>query len=156
MSESEKIDVLDFVLNVLKEHEKMLDALTEKFEGVLKNLSAVLEGLKPTPGSETKPRAIVKCNINILCEEWGELKEACKRAEVVSFQLDDELRVSALQENIIYEYREAFPKRVESMKCGIPAKFQGSPDQYEVRKFLSRELNVTENKIMKGQMQFYQ
>lgn len=38
MSYNEKIDVLDLILNILKEHEKKLDMLTDRIEAVADRL----------------------------------------------------------------------------------------------------------------------
>ena len=40
MSYTEKIDVLDLLINVLQEHEKKLDALVGRLEEVTENLGA--------------------------------------------------------------------------------------------------------------------
>ncbi|MEM2939728.1 MAG: hypothetical protein QXU95_05610, partial [Candidatus Bathyarchaeia archaeon] len=60
----------------------------------------------------------------------------------------------ALQGNIIYEYREIVPMRMESLQCGVPVRFQTSLDALEIKRILSRELNVPENKIIKGEIYF--
>lgn len=156
MSDSEKMSALDFVISVLKEHERTLDSLIEKFDGVLKHIpEAPKRKTKArTAPEKTKPVALVKSNINVSCEEWDEFKEACMEAEAVSFQLDTELRITALHANIIYDYREPVPNRAESMGCGFPVKFKARLDPSEVSRFLSEELKVPENKIFRGEIRF--
>lgn len=46
MSYTEKIDVLDMIINILREHEETLDALVERLEAV----TAIIQG-SPLQGS---------------------------------------------------------------------------------------------------------
>ncbi len=144
MSDSEKINALDLVITVLKEHEKTLDSLIEKLENALKDFSAVSE--------KTKAITSARHNVEILCEGWNEFREACTGAEAVSFQLDGKLRIKALQGNIIYEYMESAHRHVKIMECGIPVKFQTYLDPAELKRVLSKELNVPENRIIQGKI----
>jgi len=146
MSDSAKMNALDFVIVALKEHEKTLDSLSNKLEKALKNLSEA--------SGKTKPRVRSNHNVKIICEEWSEFKDACIGAEAVSFQLEDGLRVQALQDNIIYEYREPIPTRIENMRCGIQVKFQAPLKPFDVKRFFLKELNVQDTGIMQGEIQF--
>jgi hypothetical protein len=143
---SEKINALDLVITVLKEHEKTLDSLIEKLEDVLKDFSA-------TSGKTKNPTSI-EYNVNIQCDEWNEFKEACIGAEAVLFRLNDKLSIKALQGRITYEYREPIHRNVEIMGCEVPVKFQTHLDPSELKRVLSKELNVPENRIMQGEIRF--
>jgi hypothetical protein len=143
---SEKINALDLVISVLKEHEKTLDSLIEKLEDVLKDHSATSEKTKTTTGA--------KYSVNILCDEWNEFREACIGAEAVLFRLDDRLSIKALQGRITYEYREPIHRHVDIMGCEVPVKFQTHLDPSELKRVLSKELNVPENRIMQGEISF--
>jgi hypothetical protein len=144
MSDSQKINALDLVITVLKEHEKTLDSLIEKLENVLENFPATPEKPKTVPS--------VKYNVNILCDEWNEFREACIGAEAVSFRLDDKLRIKALQGKITYEFMEPIQRHVEIMGCEVPVKFQTHLDPSELKRVLSKELNVPENRIIQGEI----
>ncbi|MBS7607088.1 MAG: hypothetical protein QW502_03215 [Candidatus Bathyarchaeia archaeon] len=157
MSDSEKMNALDFVINVLREHEKNLDALISKLEELLAGLpTAIAE----TPEAEEKPEEARKtpkaagAPVNIVCESWSDFKEACNGAEIITFHQNGILSVKALQGNIMYEYREALPTQIGSLQCGIPVRLQANLDASEIKKTLSRELSVPENRIIKGEMQF--
>ena len=45
MSFTEKIDVLDLIINTLNEHEQKLDELTERLEVIIETVTPVLEAL---------------------------------------------------------------------------------------------------------------
>ncbi|MEM2110819.1 MAG: hypothetical protein QXX08_02955 [Candidatus Bathyarchaeia archaeon] len=150
MSDSEKMNALDFVISVLREHESALDSLIEKLEDALKRLPSAVE---EAPSVE-KAKPIVKSNVNITCEDWDEFKEASTGAEAVSFRLNNELRLKALLGNIIYNYEESIQRPMGIMGCGIPIKFQPNVEPSNIKRILSKELNVPENRIMRGDIQF--
>ena len=145
MSDSEKINALDLVISVLKDHEKTLDSLIEKFENTLKDFSV---------GGKAKTVTSTKYNVAIQCEKWSEFRDACRDADAVSFKLDEELEIKAIQGDILYEYVEPVHRRMEIMECGIPAKLQTQLDPSELKRLLSKELNVPENRVIQGKIHF--
>ena len=153
MSDSEKMSALDFVISVLREHEKSLDAIEEKFEKLLSDLSALAakKGEKPE-GARPSGRS----SIHVSCMEWEEFRELCLEPEIVSFQIEDALKIKVLKGNMIYEYSEQIGRHLESLGCGIKVDFQASINPLKVKRFLSRELKVQENKIIHGDIQFSQ
>lgn len=146
MSDSEKMNALDFVITVLKEHEKTLDFLIEKLESALKSFPGVSE--------EAKIVTAAQRSINVQCQEWSEFREACVKAEAVSFRIDGDLEIEALQGSVIYEYKEPTNGHIQTMRCGIPVRFQTHLDPCDVRRVLSKELDVPENRIIRGHIQF--
>lgn len=167
MSDSEKMNALDFVINVLREHEKNLDLLISKLEEIISELPVAIREIsedkeKPkeeerkTPAivCEAKEEKVSKAPVKIICDDWSDFKEACRRAEIIAFHQNETLSIKALQGNIIYEYREMIPIRAENMRCGISVRFQTILDPLEVKRTIARELNVPENKIIKGEIQF--
>ncbi len=168
MSDSEKMNALDFVINVLREHEKNLDLLISKLEEIVSELPVAIREISeisekpkeekaPAPAAmvcESKGEKISKAQVKIICDDWGDFKEACHRAEIIAFHQNETLIIKALQGNIIYEYREFIPIRVENMRCGISVRSQTFLDPAEVKRAIARELNVPENKIIKGEIQF--
>jgi hypothetical protein len=139
MTNSKKSTTIDFVEAVLKGNEKTLDSLIEKLEGALKNFSQNLEN--------TRNVIVIKNSVIFLCEEWNEFKKACIGAESLSYRCNDQLRVKALQGNVIYEYKEPISNCTEILGCE-------TWDPNKVKKVLSKELNVPENRIILGEMQF--
>jgi len=142
MSDSEKVTALDFVINVLREHEKALDSVARRLEEELKDLSDVKKGVVSKP------------SVLFLCIKWSDFKKASKGSEVISFSLNDELEVRALKDNILYEYKEAVLKRTDSMECGLKGNMKLRLDAEEVRKWLAKELKVPSDRVMEGEIRF--
>jgi len=155
MSDSEKINALDFVINVLREHEKNLDALIGRLEEILSGLPTVAgEKIEKRAEEVQKEIKAARVPVNILCENWSDFRDACSGAEVIAFNHDGVLSIKALHGNIIYEYKETLPTHVGSLQCGIPVRLQTNLDVAEIKKALSRELNVPESRIIKGEIHF--
>ncbi|MCS7387074.1 MAG: hypothetical protein NDF55_10195 [archaeon GB-1867-005] len=149
---SDRISAIDFIINVLREHEKTLDSLIERLDDVSRNL------LETSTSEKYKNSQIVQgrySNLYVLCESWEEFKRLCKDVKILSFQIDNELRIIASNGNMTCEYREVIPRYIEkSLKCGMPIRFQLQPDPEKIRKFLQEELNISSEKIIHGKIQF--
>ncbi len=152
MSDSEKMNALDFVISVLREHESTLDTLIEKLEDALKALSPELREAPSEPQPKTK--VVAKARINILCEDWNEFAETCSGAERVSFQIGEQLRVKALLNNVLYRYEEPIQSNISTTACGIPINLQPRIEASATRKFIAKELNVPEERIIRGDISF--
>jgi len=114
----EKMDILDLIINILKEHEGNLQRLANKFESVLNNLYSVetrITGLnesfsqflfsKEANPKELKPAALVEC------KEWKEFKEKSTGAHMIAFEVDIKIfTVNSLSGNIVYRYSESLPE----------------------------------------------
>lgn len=103
----EKIDVIDLIINVLREHEKKLDELVSRLEeaNVAKTQEEAGEKEKPrmrTPSQRVAAAAELR--------SWTEFKERCSGARLVAFEVDgDCFKVSALAGGLIYTYVEEVP-----------------------------------------------
>jgi len=151
MSDSERMSAVDFIISVLREHEKNLDSLIEKLDSISKNLSELTVSKKR---SAAQVKYDGHANIHITCEDWEEFRELCREAKTFSFHLDNELKIMALHGNTVYEYREPMPKRTERLECGIPVYFQAQLSPEKIRRFLQRELNALNKKIIRGEIRF--
>jgi len=136
MSDAERINALDFVISVLREHEKALDSIAQKLE----------EGLKSF--REMPKQAFTLFS----CVRWSQFKEASEGAEAVSFKLDDELEIRALKGNFIYKYKEAIFGREEEGGCGLLASLKPRLDSEEVRDWTAKELKVPKNRVIEGEI----
>ena len=151
MSDPERMSAVDFIISVLREHEKNLDSLIEKLDAISKNLSELTASKKK---NETTVSYNGHANVHITCEDWEEFRELCKEAETFSFHLGNELRIMALHGNTIYEYKEPIPKHTEHLECGVPIYFQAQLNPEKIRRFLLRELNTSDKRIIHGEIQF--
>jgi len=108
----DKIDVIDFIINVLKEHEKKLDELVSRLEG-----SNVVETLfqKPISGKPVEKPPQVQPTVSgkailAVVKKWSHFVERCTGAGLVAFDLDGGVfKVSAVVDGMLYAYKEEVP-----------------------------------------------
>ncbi len=156
-SKNDALEALDFIINVLKEHEKDLDRLidelgtvTEQFgesgevTGKVEKIEERLSGIQSELSNLIKfisspaemqvhargPPVIVKC------KQWEDFKTLAIGAETVSFlfrEADKTFQADALKNGKVLTYNGEFPRDVNLLKI-----------------WLSRELGVAENKVFEG------
>jgi len=153
----EALEALDFIVNVLKEHEKDLDRLihqlgivteslgetgevTTKIEKVEERLSTIqneitslikyLSTPKETQAYPIGPPVIVKC------KQWQDFKTLAVGADTVSYQFQETektFQADALKNGKVLTYTGELPQNTNLLKT-----------------WLSKELNITEEKIFEG------
>lgn len=103
MSLFDKVEVMDFLINVLKDHEKSLDSLITRAENVLAENE---EKFGEDEASYDSP-------IKIVLKDWSEFKRRLDNVELVCFDLVDQVfTVSAKTRLKVYEYRERVPEPI--------------------------------------------
>ena len=94
-----KMDALDLVINVLKDHEKNLDRLIGRLADALDKKE------EKRAKEEARPLRAVEC------EDWQDFKEKGKGSELVAFHLKaGSLIVEALSKNYVLRYSEDLPR----------------------------------------------
>jgi len=157
-SKNDALEALDFIINVLKEHEKDLDRLigelgtiteqfgesgevtgkVEKIEERLSSLQSELSKLIKfisSPAGEKRvyapgPPVIVKC------KQWEDFKALATGADTVSFlfrETEKTFQADALKDGKVLTYNGEFPRDVNLLKI-----------------WLSKELGVAEDKVFEG------
>ena len=156
-SKNEALEALDFIINVLKEHEKDLDRLisqlaritdslgetgeiTGKIEniedrvttlqGEITNLIKYLASPRDSPAYPQRTPVIVKC------KQWKDFKTMAAGAETVSYLLkeaENSFQADALTKGRLVSYTGEFP-----------------PNGSLLRLWLSRELGIAEDAIFEG------
>lgn len=102
MGFEEKVDVIDLIINVLREHEKSLDELVARLEKVVTE--------KESARPPTAKMEIPKLTISALIKNWIEFKEKSLGANLVAFDVDEKrFNVSALKNGVLYSYTEDIP-----------------------------------------------
>jgi hypothetical protein len=155
----ESLEALDFIINVLKEHEKDLDRLinalgktTEKFGdtgaistkigSVEERLSSLqtevsnLIGYISSSSQRERPILSQGTPLIIRCKQWEEFKVLAKDAETVSFLFKDTERnfqVDALKGGKVLTYNGELPQDAKLLKI-----------------WLSKELGLSEEMIFEG------
>jgi len=153
----EALEALDFIINVLKEHEKDLDRLInqlgiiteslgetgeitgkiEKIETRLATLQTEITNLikyiaspRETPPYLPGPPVVVKC------KQWQDFKILAVNADTVSYQFKETektFQADALKEGKVLTYTGEFPQNARLLKI-----------------WLSKELDIVEEKIFEG------
>lgn len=99
----EKIDVIDLIINVLKDHEKKMDELVSR-----------LEEAQVTPAEVKVPREPPKqvgAVITAALKRWDEFTGRCSGAQLVAFDIAyGFFEASAVAGGVIYVYREEIPR----------------------------------------------
>ncbi len=101
MSFDDRVDVVDMILKVLKEHEKNLDNIVYQLG----------ETLTSQPSSAQTSHTTINYQHKIMIRKWFEFKERCLRSDIVAFEVkDDRLMVTALKGSNLYYYSEDIPE----------------------------------------------
>jgi hypothetical protein len=114
----DKVDVIDFIINVLREHEKTLDELVGRLEGAFERLPRV-EGAERVE----KPPAM-----GIEVRDWEEFRLRCRGAPIVAFEVDGKVfSIYAVKEGLVYNYSEELPE--------LSIRMRKSEDRYVMEEF---------------------
>jgi hypothetical protein len=111
----EKIDVMDLIINVLKDHESKLDELVSRLESLpppqaerADNSEAKAE-YKPQRPVVGFPRQAGPA-VSAVLKRWADFKLKCMSSRLVAFDTEESVfEVSALAGGVIYVYREEIP-----------------------------------------------
>jgi len=161
-SRDDALEALDFIINVLKEHEKDLDrlihelgktsekfgetgALSSKIEGIEERLSSLQTEISNLIGfisSSQRERVTEKVTLPhgtpliVRCKQWEEFKVLASEAETVSFlfkETERAFQVDAFKEGKVLTYSGDLPQDTRLLKI-----------------WLSKELGIGEEKIFEG------
>ena len=156
---NEALEALDFIINVLKEHEKDLDRLInqlgiitenlgqtgeiagkiEKIENSISTLQSEITSLEKSFSMKRRgsPSSIRSKNpMNILCRKWEDFKNLATGAETVSYVFkvsESSFQAAALKNGEIVSYSGDYP-----------------PNTILLKLWLSKELDVDEGRIFEG------
>ena len=98
MSQTDKVEVMDFLINVLKDHEKSLDTLITRAEDVIE------DNQSPRKVSQNPPP------LKITLRDWAEFKDRAIEAELVCFDMTDSMFLcKVITETKVYIYQEKVP-----------------------------------------------
>lgn len=157
---NEALEALDFIINVLKEHEKDLDRLigqlgniteslgetgeiSEKINNIEKRISNLQSELTMMIKNIAIPKTIstplnVTANpaVNVKCKKWEDFKTLARGAETVSYSYkisEDTFHATALKDSKMVSYTGIFPANSILLKM-----------------WLSQELSVKEETVFEG------
>jgi hypothetical protein len=100
LSSNEKIDVIDLIINVLREHEKTLDTLISKLETTIESA--------PKKDNENVKQVLYNNKYSIIVNTWSEFKERSSKADLAVFSMkNNKVKISVIKENFVYSYVES-------------------------------------------------
>jgi hypothetical protein len=156
-SKDEALEALDFIINVLKEHEKDLDRLInqlgiiteslgesgeisgkiEKIEDRLSSLQDEITNLIKYIGApKVSPSYAGVSPVVVKCRQWQDFKNMAVGAETVSYlfkEAEKSFQADALKKGRVLSYTGEFPQATSLLKL-----------------WLSKELGVAEENIFEG------
>ena len=156
-SKDEALEALDFIINVLREHEKDLDRLADKIgttlekygetgeltgkitdvEDRLAHLQAQISDLIQIIAQPQETLAVTQgIPVIVRCRQWEDFKNLAKEAETVSFlqkETERTFQADALKNRRVLTYTGQLPKNTTLLKT-----------------WLSQELNLPPEKILEG------
>jgi len=156
-NKDEALEALDFIINVLKEHEKDLDRLInqlgtitetlgetgevatkiEKVEERLSTIQTEISSLiKFISSPREAPMYLRGPPVIVRCKQWEDFKVLAAGAETVSYlfkETEKSFQADALKDGRVLTYSGEFPQNAKLLKI-----------------WLSKELDVAEEKIFEG------
>ncbi len=156
-TKKEALEALDFIINVLKEHEKDLDRLISELDEVTKRfgktgeVSGKIETVEERLSSlQTEISGLIKFisspreatihahgpPVIVKCKQWEDFKVLATGAETVSFlfrEAEKTFQADALKGGRVLSYSGEFPRDTSLLKI-----------------WLARELDVAEDKVLEG------
>ena len=98
----DRVDMLDLLINLLKEHEKKMDELAYRLETSLDERRTQTEAPRRTPDRISGVIARVS--------SWREFKRQCTGALSAAVEIDERIfKATALTRNILFAYEEEIP-----------------------------------------------
>ncbi len=145
-----KVEALDFVIQVLKEHEKKLDRLAERLESVLGSLKRTRE---PEAIEEARRLPEMPATASLMQHSnWLEFRRACSRAKILAFHLEEGvITMTCLAGNFVHLYSEPIPKARVLLACGYETTgVSAQLDRQDFRRWLSEQTGVRLEQISEG------
>ncbi|MDH5795192.1 MAG: hypothetical protein OEZ24_03700 [Candidatus Bathyarchaeota archaeon] len=114
----EKMDVLDIIISILRDHEEALSKLADRFEGTYSDISAFRERIAALDGPQesskgTKVARLVEAAgrkgplVTIGCKDWLTFRSLSHGALLVAFEAsDDDLVFSSVTDLFVFSYSE--------------------------------------------------
>ena len=107
--EKKKFDVIDFIIDTLREHEHALDDLVKQLETIVSRAPAVSGASAPAQGVPS-----------VGIRDWEEFKSRCSQAPLVAYEeTEAAFSVDAMKLGLRYSYIEELPlMRVKVKRVG--------------------------------------
>jgi len=116
----EKMDVLDIIISILRDHEEALSTLADRFEGACNDISAFRERISSLDGSQEclKGGGVARLAeaagrkgplLTIQCKDWSAFRSLSHGALLAAFEAsDNDLVFSSVTDLFAFTYSEQF------------------------------------------------
>ena len=177
-----KIDVLDMLITILKDHEESLSDIVDRLGAFIGSLSLVQKksrNLDQISQQETLSHITGKLDVFIEnlssiienigefasengrrlavadCRKWSEFKEVSTGASLVAYETDmwNIFSISSLCREFVFRYSERLPVSQNDMMPGDSVCHKVlNLEPSNLRRWLSKELKVSKDKIVEGNL----
>ena len=106
----DKVDIIDLLINLLRDHEKKLDEISYRLEKLVDGRQplASMEPLEIPPARP--PQMTTASGIVAQVSNWQDFRERGSRSQLVSVNISEtQFKVSAYTAGILYSYAEKLP-----------------------------------------------
>ncbi|MDQ1279176.1 MAG: hypothetical protein QG670_436 [Thermoproteota archaeon] len=113
---NEKMDTIDLIINALKDHEKRLDAISERLEDIIKASSTESHAAMEKEEQKAEYSELRK-KPQVVCEKWDEFKSVSTGASVIAFGIENSFFYTySLVGDYAFKYIEILPNRTLRIK----------------------------------------
>jgi hypothetical protein len=111
----DKIDVMDLIINVLKDHESKLDELVSRLENLPPPRAGIADDSEAEAEDEPQSPAVGSSRqggpvVTAVLKRWTDFRSKCASSRLVAFDTEESVfEVSSLAGGVVYVYREEIP-----------------------------------------------
>ncbi len=111
----DKIDVMDLIINVLKDHESKLDELVSRLENLPPPRAGRADDSEVEDEDEPQSPAVGSSRqggpvVTAVLKRWTDFRFKCESSRLVAFDTEESVfEVSGLAGGVVYVYREEIP-----------------------------------------------
>ena len=106
----DKVDIIDLLINLLRDHEKKLDEISYRLEKLVEGRQP-LDSMEPLELQPARPPQMTTASgIVAQMSNWQDFRERGSRSQLVSVNITEtQFKVSAYTAGILYSYAEKLP-----------------------------------------------
>ena len=101
----DKVDIIDLLISLLRDHEKKLDEISYRLEKLAEGGQPLTYPEEP----EIKP-SISGISLTVTISKWSDYRERCRGSQLITFKITEtSIHVASLIGSILYIYEEQIP-----------------------------------------------
>jgi len=157
----EKMDVLDLIISILRDHEETLSKLADRFDAICngvpdlgQNLSLLERSLDRLDGLQVK--SVVGAGglkgplVAVSCKDWQTFRSASQGALMVAFEVLGELLfVSSVSDLFIFTYTESLPEVKKLIDGGKEIRLEDHLEEERFEVLSSKDEDQASDEVLK-------